>query len=242
MRPSSSMFLSPVTMTLLSGMMILVVITLAMTAIMRDQTGHSIASVSMAFRSELNQSPRAFEVIPIIAPERDVFPMPREARKQLAIPIREIQASGDRTSEFRNLLSELQRVAGSASASQPFSEISMDFHSVDAGRLADVFAQACDLVRAAARMPSAHLLHFEIRLWATSPTTTAWTNSAQAARVLRRDLQTSLSTTSSSPVVISSSAALWPHADRMRPDLTIIVRQAPANHSDVSFPDRDRRN
>ena len=241
MKQFSSNLFAPSTMTLLGGFVIIFATTLALRSMTLDQTGNSIATVSMAFRSEFKGTGSDFEVIPINNTDLNLpVKRPVAAGDRFTISTKDVHVSADRTDEFENLLSELQRVAGSASAGQPFREVTIDFTSAEPGLQSDAFRQACDLLDVLA--PSARSMHFEIRQWAASPTTAAWIDSVQAARVHRTKLRAYLSARIKPPFAISSSAALWPHADRIRPELTVIVRHAVAHHSDDNVPDLQRRN
>ena len=244
MRQFSSDFLPASTMTLLSGFVIIFATTLALGSMTRDQTGYSIASVSMAFRTELNGDIRDFEVIPVSAADPFVpVTSPPVVENRFTILPRPESPGNDRTDEFRNLLLELRRIAGNATVSQPFREVTIDLFCAadpESGRQIDEFSEACDVLDSLP--PSAASLQFEIRKWAASPTNAAWIDSVHSASVLRSKLQAHWKATRSTPIGISSSATLWPHADRLRPELTIFVRHIAPDHSDVSVPSRLRRN
>lgn len=243
MRQFSSNFLRAPTMTLLGGFTIVFATTLALGSMARDQTGNSIIAVSVAFRSELDAEFRDFEAIPVSASDQSASVVTSPVTEnRFTIPPGRISADSDRTDEFRNLLSELQRVAGNATVSQPFGEVSIDLFGTDPDSSAefDAFCQARDLLDSLP--PSATSLQLEIRQWAASPTKAAWIDSVHAAGVLGSKLQAHWMVTRSTPIGVSSSAALWPHADRVRPDVTIFARHIPADHSDVKVPSRLRRN
>lgn len=235
MNPKSS-YSTPSRITMLSGFAIIISTTLGMGALTQDQSGDALVDAASAFRSQCHGPSEESEIIPVhVLRDKQSNPRP-EWKPWFPMAERAIAADQDRTDEFANLLLELERVAGDALVSPPFLEYSVDFNRSGVDSQIDTLDQAAKFMESVATPFGS--THFEVRHWASSPTKSAWIQSTQTANELRDRLQFQLRENNLHETTVTSSAAIWPHADRLRPEVTILVRRTISDQDGASLPAR----
>ena len=217
----------PTTLTMLSGLAIIGAATLALGSMVQDQSGQSAAMVSKSFRAELRASEVEFELIPIVcdAAQDSATTQPRLPGR-LVMSFGQIQDKADPAREFANLLSELERVAGNCAIDAPVREVRIHVVNAQFESVTAIIKQACDLWDETESGLLRDEMQVEIQTWAASPTPTAWIDAIREASRLRDKTLQELSTANTPQISIRSSAALWPHAGRVRPAMTISMRQS----------------
>jgi hypothetical protein len=133
-------------------------------------------------------------------------------------------AFADPVQEFASMLSELERVAGKSSLDLAMREVRINVVEADSETLVSIIDQACELLNREDETLSRATLQVEIQTWAASPTPTAWLDAISHASHLRQEVHARLSYAAPSDMLMLSSAALGPYADRLRPALTIVLR------------------
>ncbi len=219
----------PTTLTMLSGLAIIGGATLALGSMVLDQSGQSAAMVSKSFRAEMRASEVECELIPILgdAAQDSATTQPRLPGR-LALSIAQLPDKTDPAREFANLLSELERVAGQCAIDAPIRGVRIHAANADLESVTAIINQACDLWDDAESGLSRDKMQVEIQTWAASPTPTAWIEAICEASRLRDKALQELSAANSPQISIRSSAALWPHASRVRPAMTIALRHTAA--------------
>lgn len=227
----------PMTLTMLSGLAIIVAATLALGSMVQDQSGRSAAMVSKSFRAEMRASEVECELIPIVcnAAQDSAAPQPRLPGR-LVISFGQIQDKSDPAREFANLLSELERVAGNCAIDAPVREVRIHVVNAKSESVTAIIKQACDLWDETESGLSRDEMQVEIQTWAASPTPAAWIDAIREASRLRDKALQELSAANIPQISIRSSAALWPHPSRVRPAMTIALRQTAAATRSVPTP------
>ena len=122
------------------------------------------------------------------------------------------------------MLSELERVAGHGTAETTMREVRINVVNAGAETVESIINQTCELLNQKDERFARNTLQVEIQTWAASPTPAAWLDAISHASHLRQEVRAQLTDAGPPPLSISSSAALWPNADRMRPAMTIVLR------------------
>ena len=225
MNSSSRAFLQPTTLTMLSGFTIIVAATLALGSMVQDQSGQSAAMLSKSFRMELGATGVEFPLIP-----SGSEPSPDSATPRLSVSadprktFGQIKAFTDPVQEFAFMLSELERVAGHCTAETAMREVRLNWENAGTETVTSMINQACEILHEKDATLSGNSLQVEIQTWAASPTPAAWLDAIRHASHLRQAVHAELTATGQPDPLISSSAALWPYADRVRPAITIVFR------------------
>ena len=217
----------PTTLTMLSGLATIVAATLALGSMAQDRSGQSTAMVSKSFRTELGANDHEFELIPLVNDNsRDVDVAKPHLPGRLVMSFGQVKDNVDPAREFASLLPELERIAGRCTADAPVREVRIDVFYNDPESVTSLVEQACQQACHTSEDRESLLLregvHVEIQTWAASPTQAAWIDAVREASRLRDGLNAEFSQANSPQFLISSSAALWPYADRMRPAMTIV--------------------
>jgi len=215
----------PATITMLSGMMILVATTLAVGSLTQDQSGKSAAMLSQSFRAEIGAKEEEFELISI---ERNdslsINNAPPLMPLTLNLSFGKRNDQCDPASEFTMLLSELNRFAGNCVAAPPVREVQINVFETNTETVTSAMERISKSLHDAELSSVQGGLQMEIQTWAASPTQTAWVNAVLDANRLREELDLHLSMSGTPQYKTTSSASLWPHPDRVRPALTIVLR------------------
>lgn len=225
MNSSGFAILHPTTVTMLSGLGIIIVATLALNSMAQDQSGQSAAMVSKSFRMEMGAGSAAF---PLIRTGRSAFRNP--AVPQAILPLRpgttpgQLKAFCDPVQEFALMLSELERIAGQSTPDTAMREVRINVINAGAENVASVIKRTCELLIQRKETFTRDSLQVEIQTWAATPTPAAWLDAITHASKLRQDVHAQLREADAPELLISSSAALWPYADRARPAMTIVLR------------------
>lgn len=214
-------FYHPTTLTLLSGLAIIVVATLALTSMAQDQSGHSVALVSKSLRDEMRIRDDGLTLIPCATAQAAVVTEPR-VLGPLVVSFGQVKNNPNPPRDFAHLWSELQRVAGQCAIDAPVREVRIDVMNADVESIVWIIQQADDLANTPQGLGDT--VQAEIQTWATSPTPTAWSAAISEANRLRDKVLQELSATNTSEISLGSSAALWPEAKRARPAMTIVLR------------------
>jgi len=217
--------LQPTSLTLLSGLAIIVAATLALGSMAQDQSGQSAATVSKSFRAEMRASDNEFTLIPIVceAAQDSAMTEPRLPGR-LPLSFGQVKDNIDPARDFANMLSELERIAGHCKVDAPVREVRIDVVDADLRSVTSIINQACDASDAADSMFLRDRMEAEIQTWAASPTPTAWIAAIREANRLRDETRREFSVADTPQFSIGASAALWPHADHVRPAMTIVLR------------------
>ena len=215
----------PTTITMLSGMMALVATILAVTSLTQDQSGQSAALLSQSFRAEIGAEADKFELIAIARKDSPSFNnAPPLMPLTLDLTFGQRKDHFDPASEFAMLLSELSRFAGNCVAGPPVREVQIDVLETNSEIVTSAMEQISSSLRDAELSSVQGGLQVELQTWAASPTQTAWVNAVRDADRLREEMDLHLSMSGTRQYETTSSASLWPHADRVRPALTIVLR------------------
>lgn len=215
----------PTTLTMLSGLAIIVAATLALGSMAQDQSGQSAAMVSKSFRAEMRAAEDEFTMIPIrsAAAQDSALTKPRLPGR-IVISFGQVKDNLNPARDFANLLSELERVAGHCAIDAPVREVRINVVNADPESVTSIIKEACDLSDAADSVLVRNRMQAEIQTWAASPTPTAWIDAILEANRLHDETLLQLSTAGTPEISLRSSAGLWPHADRSHPALTIVLR------------------
>ncbi|MDA1232231.1 MAG: hypothetical protein O2856_15765 [Planctomycetota bacterium] len=225
MNSSGHAFLQPATLTKLSGLATIIVATLALGSMAKDQSGQSAAMVSKSFRAELGASHDAFGVISFATLSSRGKPKAIRQLPNIADrPFADVKANVDPAQDFANLQSELARIGGACTALPAMQEIRIDILVDDAALIDSLMNRTSDLLADAELKFDRNTIRIEIQTWAASPTQSGWIAATREALRLRNEIKMELSATESHELQISSSAALWPHPDQLRPAATIALR------------------
>lgn len=217
--------LQPTALILLSGLAIIVAATLALGSMAQDQSGQSAAMVSKSFRAEMRASDNEFTLIPIgcDTAQDSALTEPRLPGR-LPMSFGQVKDNIDPARDFANLLSELERVAGHCAIDAPIREVRINVADADHKSVTSIINQACNLSDVANSMLLRDRMQVEIQTWAASPTPTAWIAAIREANRLRDETRQKFSVANAPQFSIGASAALWPHADHVRPAMTIVLR------------------
>ena len=134
----------------------------------------------------------------------------------------QVKDNVDPAREFASLLPELERIAGRCTADAPVREVRVDVFYTDPESVTSLIKKAGDTLDEAEPLFLRGRMHLEIQTWAAAPTQAAWIDAVREASRLRDGLDAEFSQAKSPQFLISSSAALWPYADRTRPAMTIV--------------------
>ncbi len=225
MKSSGFGFLQPTALTMLSGLVILIAATLALGSMAQDQSGQSVAMVAKSFRAEMHARDVEFRLIPISgdAAQDSAVTQPRLSGR-LVMSFGQVKDNVDPASEFANLLSELERVAGNCAIDAPVREVRINVLNADLESVTAIINQACDVLVETESVLLRNEMQVELQTWAASPTPTAWMDAILEANRLRDEVRQELSVNNAPKISLGSSAALWPHAGRVRPAITIVLR------------------
>ena len=223
MTSSCSGIHQPATLTLLSGLATIVVTTLALGSMAQDQSGQSTAMVSKSFRAELGASDHKLELIPVDDDSKDLAKAQPHSPRRLVMSFGQVIDRIDPAEEFASLVPELERIAGRCRVESPVWEVRIDVFNTDPRSITSLVEQACNTLDDSESLFLRDRVHVEIQTWAASPTQAAWVSAVREASRLRDDVDAAFSTASLPQFLISSSAALWPYADQMRPAMTIVL-------------------
>ena len=225
MKANHSAMMQPTTMTVISGLTIVIAATWALGSMELDQSGQSIAMVSRSLPTETGIRRNAFEPIAIC---QTPVSNPPPARSRLPQPLTETVADAkadiDPAKVFASLLSELERIAGNSLSEAPVHEVEFNIRDRDPEYAVSIIRQIHGSLNDAGFLSSSEKLHLEIQTWATSPTLAAWIEAVQDASRLQDEIDRGLSEARLLHFRTQSSAAIWSHTTRLRPALTIVVR------------------
>ena len=225
MKASSYSLLQPTTLTMLSGFATIIATTIALGSMAQDQSGHAAALVSKSFRTELGSRNEDIGVISVMA---DSSHHQSSAQRQLPSLISKsfahVKINVDPQQDFANLQSELERIVGEIKIDRPTQEIRVDIKHNDTSPGSSQIQQICDLLTTAESQLSQGTMKIEIQTWAASPTPAAWVDATREANRLRNQVLAERSTADQPPCQISTSAGLWPHANQLRPNATVVFR------------------
>jgi len=223
MKPLDSAIHKPTTLTILSGLSTIVAATLALGSMSQDWSGQSAAMVSMSFRTELGANDHEFDLIPVVNDDsKDVAIAEPHLPGRLVMSFGQVKDNVDPAREFANLLPELERVAGRCTAEAQVLEVRVDVFDLVPKSVTSLFEQVCDVLDDREALFFRDRMCVEIQTWAASPTQAAWIVAVREASRLRDDMDAGFLKADSPQFSISSSAALWPYADRIRPAMTIV--------------------
>lgn len=225
MQMNHSAMIQPTTMTVISGLTVMVAATWALGSMEPDPTGQSAAMISSSFRYETGISGNGFEPIAICQSPMSNPPLARSRLPQpLTETVADAKADIDPAKVFASLLSELERIAGNSLSEAPVYEVEFNITDRDPEYAVSIIRQIHGSLNDAGFLSSREKLPLEIQTWATSPTLAAWIEAVQDASRLQDEIDRGLSEARLLHFRTQSSAAIWPHTTRLRPALTIVVR------------------
>jgi hypothetical protein len=215
----------PTTLTMLCGLTILIAATLALGSMAQDQSGQSIAMVSRSFRAETGAHGNEFELIAVdqkdpLDSEIVHSPLPGT----LVLSFGELKNKANPASEFASLLSELERITEHYEVDAPVREVRINVSEAAVEYVISLIRKSSDILDDTGVLTSRDRMQLEIQLWAASPTQAGWMDAVREASRRHTEIDRRLSATGSRQYDTTSSAALWPHAARVRPTMTIVLR------------------
>lgn len=225
MKANHSAMIQPTTMTVISGLTIVVAATWALGSMEQDQSGQSIAVVSSSFRTESGIRRNGFEPIPVGQIDGwDTPPVRSRSSQSLAVTLGEAKEDVDPAQIFASLMSELERIAGNRRSETPVHAVELNIKDRDPEYAISVIRSIHGSLDHAGFLTTAEKLRLEIQTWAASPTQKAWIDAVQDASRLQHEIDRGLSDAKLLHITTKSSAALWPYPTQVRPALTIVVQ------------------
>ena len=225
MKANHSAMIHPTTMTVLSGLTILVAATWTVGSMELDQSGQSIALVSSSFRTETGIRRNGFE--PIAVGQINLLntpPVRSRLPQSSAATVGEAKEKVDPARIFASLISELERIAGNSLSEAPVHEMELNIIDRDPEYAVSLIRKIHGSLDDAGFLSTQEKLQFEIQTWAASPTRAGWSDAVQEAAHLQHEIDCGLSEAKLPHLKTQSSAALWPHTSRIRPAMTILVQ------------------
>ncbi|MEJ7590467.1 MAG: hypothetical protein WKF77_02890 [Planctomycetaceae bacterium] len=209
MKSSGFDILQPAALTMLSGLVILIAATLALGSMAQDQSGQSVAMVAKSFRAEMHARDDECRLIPIAGDVAQDSAMTQPGLPgHLEMSCGQVKDNADLAREFANLLSELDRVAGTCAIDAPVRELRINVATADLESVTAIINQSCNSLYETESVLLRDEMHVELQTWAASPTPTAWISAIREANCLRAEVRQELSVNNAPKISFGSSAAI----------------------------------
>ncbi len=188
MKANHSAMMQPTTMTVISGLTIVIAATWALGSMELDQSGQSIAMVSRSFRTETGIRRNAFESIPVGQTILlNITPVRYRSSPSPAVTVGEAKEDVDPARIFASLISELERIAGNSLSEAPVHEMELNIIDRDPEYAVSLIRKIHGSLVDAGFLSTQEKLQLEIQTWAASPTRAGWGDAVQEAAHLQHD-------------------------------------------------------